>query len=65
MILLLCGQFLGAESLFTDQEASRSYRNAPHPLHVILSALFSRFWRGSTPVLMTPLREPREHTLLI
>lgn len=31
VILHLCGEFWGAESLSTDQEASGSYRNAPPP----------------------------------
>lgn len=31
VILHLCGQFLGAKSLSTDQEAPGSYRNAPPP----------------------------------
>lgn len=49
VILHLCGQFLGAKSLSTDQEAPGSYRNAPlappyHPVctvHVFLKGQYS------------------------
>lgn len=39
VILHLCGQFLGAKSLSTDQEAPGSYRNAPPPSPSMSSCL--------------------------
>lgn len=36
VILHLCGQFLGSESLSTDQKASGSYRNVTHPVCPVL-----------------------------